>query len=99
MILHLGADYMVPLCEVIAIIDADAALKSRETKDFLDRNMKEKVVRCCIDHEIKSYILAKEKGTFCVYLSAISSQTLLKRTCLKSAVHTFKAKTNTTKRG
>ena len=85
MILHLGSDYIVPLCEVIAIIDANAILKSRDTKNFLDRNIKEKVIKCCHDEEIKSYILAKKEDAFCVYLSAISSHTLLKRTCLTTA--------------
>ena len=85
MILHLGSDYIVPLCEVIAIIDAEAVFKSKDTKDFLDRCVKKKVIKCCGDEEIKSYILSKKEGELCIYASAISSQTLLKRTSLVTA--------------
>lgn len=86
MILHLGSDYIVPLQDVIAIIDAEAVSKSQDTKQFLERKMKDFMFSCCQHEEIKSYILAKKKNEFCVYASAISSQTLLKRTCINTAL-------------
>lgn len=86
MILHLGADYIVPLCEVIAIIDAQTVAKSKDTKKFVNICTPKKVIMCCKEGETKSYVLSKRKGELCIYTSAISSQTLLKRTNLSAAV-------------
>jgi len=89
MILHLGSDFIVPLCDVIAIIDADAVSKSKDTKEFIESKMKDCTCNCGGHEETKSYIIAKKDGELCMFASAISSQTLLRRTNLTNAIKSW----------
>jgi hypothetical protein len=74
MFLHLGADTVVPLADVIAITDLKT-VRSGINRDFLNK-MREKnlIIDVSSDHP-KSFIITREN----VYLSAISSLTLKKR--------------------
>lgn len=74
MFLHLGADMVVPLRDVIAITDLKSA-KSGINKDFLNKMQDEKKVIDVSEKNAKSFIITNKK----VYLSAISSLTLKKR--------------------
>lgn len=74
MFLHLGADMVVPLSDVIAITDLKSA-KSDINKDFLAKMQDEKKIIDISDKNAKSFIITSK----IVYLSAISSLTLKKR--------------------
>lgn len=88
MLLHLGKESVIPLKEVIAIIDSKSALKSDYTKSFFERAVKEGNLVHLTD-EVKTYILteriekkngnAKPTKKSIVYTSNISSTTLKKR--------------------
>lgn len=74
MVLHLGADVIVPLKDVIAIFDLKYA-NSAINKQFLQTMTEEEMIYDVSDGHPKSFVLTDKT----VYLSAISSLTLKKR--------------------
>jgi len=74
MFLHLGADMVVPLRDVIAITDLKSG-KSGINKEFLEKMHDEKKIIDISEDNANSFIITSQK----VYLSAISSLTLHKR--------------------
>jgi len=79
MILHLGGDVIIPLSDVIAIVDFESVETSKDTKEFLKIAAEEGFVRKITDDPPKSFILAEIDKKSVVYFSPISSVTLLKR--------------------
>ncbi|WIV12601.1 extracellular matrix regulator RemB [Proteiniborus sp. MB09-C3] len=89
MFLHVGKNLVIPIKELIAIIDADSALKSEDTKNFLKVAEEEGFIFDVAEDNIKSYIITekveKDKENLSeirqsiIYSSNISSTTLLKR--------------------
>lgn len=89
MFLHLGKNLVIPIKEVIAIIDAELAEKSEDTRNFLNIAKEEGFIYDVAEDDIKSYIITEriEKGKAnsseirksVIYSSNISSTTLLKR--------------------
>lgn len=89
MLLHLGKDAVIPLRDVIAIIDKKSAFESDETKKFFENAKKNGDVEDITDNDIKTYILTdkvvsganidKKKRKSIIYTSNISSTTLKKR--------------------
>jgi len=87
--LHLGKDYVIPLKDVIAIIDAETAFKSEDTKDFFKIAEEEGFINKIVKEGIKSYIITekveKDKNDgieirkSIIYCSNISTSTLYKR--------------------
>lgn len=75
MFLHLGADIVVPLRDVIAILDYESGHESDITKEFLKVVDEEGFVRDISDGDAKSFIVTTRN----VFLSPISSLTLAKR--------------------
>jgi Domain of unknown function (DUF370). len=74
MFLHLGADTVIPLRNVIAILDLSIT-NSSITSEYV-KNVKEKNKTIDIsNNSAKSFIITDQN----IYLSAISSQTLKKR--------------------
>ena len=74
MFLHLGADIVVPLRDVIAINDLKSG-KSGINKEFLEKMQNDKKIIDVSEKNGKSFIITDK----IVYLSAISSLTLKKR--------------------
>ena len=74
MFLHLGADTVIPLKEVIAITDIKA-VRSGINDDFLKVMNDEKMIIDVSEGNAKSFIITEKT----VYLSAISASTLKKR--------------------
>jgi hypothetical protein len=76
MYLHLGQNVVVPKESIIGIFDLDNASWSHITRKYLNNAEKYgKIIN--VSEEIpKSFIVCAEK----IYLSQLSSQTLLKRT-------------------
>lgn len=80
MYLHLGQDTVVSFDEIIGIFDLDTTTVSKISRDYLTKAEKSgKVINVSTDLP-KSFVLCKkENGTENIYLSQISSTTLLKR--------------------
>ncbi len=81
MYLHLGMDKVITFDEIIGIFDLDTSTVSKSTRNYLAKAEKAGIVEnICYDLP-KSFIVCRnKKGEDKVYISQISSQTLLKRT-------------------
>ncbi len=81
MYLHLGMDKVITFDEIIGIFDLETTTVSKNTRNFLTMAEKAgKVENVCYDLP-KSFIVCIDKeGNEKVYISQISSSTLLKRT-------------------
>lgn len=80
MYLHLGGDISVKIKNIVAIMDMETTSVSKITKDFLKIAQKSNWVVNVNDEELpKSYVITSENDETRVYISPISSQTLLKR--------------------
>ncbi len=80
MYLHLGGEVCVRIKEIVAIMDLETSSTSKITREFLKKMQKEGSVININEEEIpKSYVVTKEDNKTTMYISPISSQTLLKR--------------------
>jgi len=79
MYLHLGEDISVKIKSIVAIMDLETTSVSKITKEFLKIAQKCDSVINVNDELPKSYVIVNEKNETKVYISPISSQTLLKR--------------------
>lgn len=80
MYLHLGSSVVIPQSDVLGIFDLDNTSWSRITRDFLARAEQTGRVVTVGDDLPKSFTLCRDPaGTVTVYLSQLSSATLLKR--------------------
>ncbi|MBQ5565478.1 MAG: DUF370 domain-containing protein [Clostridia bacterium] len=79
MYLHLGADVVILKRDIVGIFDLDTTTISKHTKNYLALAEKNgKVVN--VSYELpKSFVVICENGITKVYISQLSSQTLLKR--------------------
>ena len=79
MYLHLGQSTLVKTKNIIGIFDLDTATVSKATRDFLTKAEKEgRVIN--VTYELpKSFIVCKSEEDINVYISQLSSSTLLKR--------------------
>lgn len=81
MYLHLGQNTVINLNEIIGIFDLDNTTVSKKTRDYLSFAEKEGRVKVVSLELPKSFIVcSSEKEKNSVYLSQISTSTLLKRT-------------------
>ena len=80
MYLHLGQDTVIKTNEIIGIFDMDTSTLSHTTCAYLAQcEKKGRVVNVSMELP-KSFVLCRsEKGEITVYISQISSSTLLKR--------------------
>ncbi len=77
MYLHIGGDVCVKIKDIVAVMDMETSSTSRITQDFL-RQRKNEVVS--VNDELpKSYVVIHKDGKTVLYISPISSQTLVKR--------------------
>ena len=79
MYLSIGSDMAVREKSVIGIFDMDNTSTSKRTQEFLNRAEKDGLIVPCDDLP-KSFVLTAEYGMTRVYLTALSSSTLEKRT-------------------
>ncbi|CDF58956.1 extracellular matrix regulator RemB [Thermobrachium celere] len=79
MFLHLGENVVIPLSEVIAIFDVNSTFNS-DTRNFLKIAEEEGFVTRITDDPPKSFVLTERNKKSIIYLSPISSVTLVKRT-------------------
>lgn len=79
MYLHLGRDIAVNEESILVIFDMDTATWSRHTRNYLTAAEKAGKVFVITDELPKSAVVCREGKDFVVYISQISSRTLLKR--------------------
>jgi hypothetical protein len=79
MFIHIGEDVVVPMKDVIAIIDIESANLSSDTRQFLKIAEEEGFVKRVTNEEPKSFILTEVDKKSVIYFSPISSLTLCKR--------------------
>ncbi len=79
MFLHIGGDVVIPMKNVIAIMDIDTTTLSKDTREFLKTAEEEGFVESICNDLPKSFIIAESDKKSKVYLSPISSLTLQKR--------------------
>lgn len=82
MYLHLGQNTVIPKASVIGIFDLDNSTSSHITRKFLSKLEKSGRVMNIAEDIPKSFVLCDDMGEITVYLSQLSSQTLLKRSGL-----------------
>ena len=80
MYLHLGRDSVVRIADIIGIFDMDRATIGKITREYLKRAEKNGTIRTVTQELPKSFIVCLEEKKEVVYISQISSATLLKRT-------------------
>lgn len=79
MYLHLGQDTVVSFDEIIGIFDLDNTTVSKITRDYLTKAEKSGRVINVSTELPKSFVLCRERDGDKIYISQISSTTLLKR--------------------
>lgn len=79
MYLHLGENTVVRTDSIIGIFDMDTSTISKWTKDYLSNANKNKRVINVSMELPKSFVVCNENNEIKVYVSQISSQTLMKR--------------------
>lgn len=80
MYIHLGQDTVVNDDSIIAMFDIDACTISKKTRDFLALAEKEgRVVN--VSYELpKSFVVSKKQGKTLIYISQLSTKTIMLRT-------------------
>ena len=79
MYLHLGQSVVVPETAIIGIFDLDNTTGSIITRKFLNNAEKNGRIVNVSDELPKSFIVCDENSITDIYLSQLSTQTLLKR--------------------
>lgn len=80
MYLHLGNNFTVNSDDIVGIFDMDNTTVSKRGRNFLVDAEKNGMVINASEDLPKSFIITKQGQETKVYISSISSQTLLKRT-------------------
>ena len=79
MFLHIGGDVVIPMKNVIAILDIETTTLSKDTKEFLKIAEEEGFIDAISKDLPKSFIITEIEKKSKIYLSPISSVTLQKR--------------------
>ena len=79
MYLRISNNFIVSKSDIIGIFDMDNTTVSRQGRDFLPEAEKNGKLVYSADDLPKSYVVCEEKNETKVYISPISSVTLLKR--------------------
>ncbi len=79
MFLHLGSDVVVNMSDVIAILDLDVTSTSKITREFLAVAEEEGFVVNVSEDLPKSFVITEIDKKSRVFVSPISTATLLKR--------------------
>ena len=79
MYFHIGGNYIVPANAVIAIYDLDKTTVSGDTRSFLAEAEKKGIVRAVEGELPKAFVITDEENEMKIYLTPLSSGTLMKR--------------------
>jgi hypothetical protein len=80
MFLHIGGDVVVKFNDIISIMDLETTTVSKISKEFLTIAEEEGFVITISEDMPKSFIIAEVDNKSRIFLSPISTSTLLKRT-------------------
>lgn len=79
MYLHLGQDTVVTTESIVAMFDIDACTISKKTRDFLANAEKNgRVINVSFELP-RSFVVCEKKGETTVFISQLSTKTLLNR--------------------
>ena len=80
MYLHIGSDCMIHSDDIIAIFDFENTTTSKITREFLSEKERENFIINVSEEDLpKSFIVTDYIGNTRIFISPISSATLLKR--------------------
>ena len=79
MFLHIGGDVVIPVKNIIAILDIETTTISKDTKEFLRIAEEEGFIESISEDLPKSFIITETDKKSKIFLSPISSVTLQKR--------------------
>lgn len=82
MYLHLGEEYVVKMRDIIGIFDIDTTSTAKTTREFLSAIQEKKVIINTSEDLPKSFIVCRANNETIIYISHISTATLLKRSKL-----------------
>ena len=77
--LHIGNNVMIPDHRIIGIFDLDNTSTSKHTRAYLERAQREGRIVDVSSDLPRSFVVTSEQGRETVYLTQISSRTLLRR--------------------
>ena len=80
MYLHLGGDTVVNTDSIVGIFDMDNATLSHKTREMLSRAQKEGRIVYASFELPRSFVVCRDKREDIIYISQLSSSTLIKRT-------------------
>lgn len=83
MYLHLGSDVVILKESIVGIFDLDTSTVSKHTRNYLALAQRQGRVVTVSSELPRSFVAAVDGGGVIVYVSQLSSQTLLKR-CLSN---------------
>lgn len=86
MFLHLGGDVVIPIKNIIAILDIETTTISKDTKEFLKIAEEEGFIESITNDLPKSFVIAEFDKKSKIFLSPISSVTLQKRSSFVSDI-------------
>ncbi len=90
MFLHIGGDFVVPIKNVIAIMDLESTTLSKDTREFLSIAEEEGFIESISNDIPKSFIITEIDKKSKIYLSPISSITLQKRSGFVDGISNIK---------
>ena len=79
MYLHVGNDIIIKKSEIIGVFDMENTTVSRTGRNFLKKAQNDGIIINATDDLPKTYVLTDNNGMRKVYISSISSNTLLRR--------------------
>lgn len=86
MFLHIGGDVVIPIKNIIAIVDLESTTVSKDTKDFLKVAEEEGFIESISMDIPKTFIITEYDKKSKIYLSPISSVTLQRRSGFIDAI-------------
>jgi hypothetical protein len=86
MFLHIGGEVVIPIKDIIAILDIETTTISKDTKEFLTIAEEEGFIESISYDLPKSFIITETDKKSKIYLSPISSITLQKRSAFVSDI-------------
>ena len=79
MFLHIGGSVVIPISSVIAILDMDTVTTSKDSREFIKIAEEEGFVSTIAEELPKTFVITETNKKSKIYLTPISSITLLKR--------------------
>lgn len=79
MYIHIGGEKVIKKKDIIGVFDLDTTSVSAATKEYFKKAQREKKILSVSDELPKTYIIAGGRGREKMYISPISTQTLIRR--------------------